>query len=300
MQPTANNPHLLNANEPSMSRRDFIVSLSTVAGTWPIRGLAQTSGNRRRISVLMSTAQTDPEGQARVAVFTKTLVKLGWTMGRNIEIDVRWDAGDAKRADAHAMEVVAQTPDLIVANASPALSAVQRQTSAVPIVFVQVTDPVGGRFVADLARPGGNTTGFTSFEDSMSAKWPQLLKEAVPHINRIALLSTTGLDSTTARMMPAIQAAARSSGVELITADVRDQIEIGQAYERFSRESVDGVIVIPHPLFTINRDQIIALAAQRRLPAMYYFRFFVTSGGLMSYGPDTLDIYERAASYADR
>lgn len=248
----------------------------------------------------MSTARTDLEGQARVAAFIRALEHLGWTVGRNVEIDVRWDAGNAKRADSHAKEITAHTPDLIVANASQALSAVQRQTSAIPIIFVQVVDPIGGRFIADLAHPGGNTTGFTSFEDTMSGKWPQLLKEAVPHATRIALVRNIGPDSATARMMPAIEAAAGSSGVELITADVRDRIEIGQAYERFARASAAGVIVMPDPLFTINRDEIIALAAQRHLPAMYYFRFFVTSGGLMSYGPDTIDVYERAASYADR
>jgi putative tryptophan/tyrosine transport system substrate-binding protein len=283
-----------------LRRRDFLLRLGSVALPWPLRGLAQTSIGTRKIGVLMSTAENDPEGRTRVATFVEALRKLGWMVGRNVEFDVRWHAGDAKRAQIHAADIVAGMPDLIVANASQALSAVQRQTSTIPIVFVQVADPIGDHFVVDLAHPDGNTTGFTSFEDTMSAKWLQLLKEAVPHINRVALIRNVGPDSATARMMPAIQTAAQSSGVELITADVRDQLEIDHAYEAFARASVNGVITMPDPLFTIYRDRIIALAAQRRLPAMYYFRFFATSGGLMSYGPDTADIYERAASYTDR
>jgi ABC-type uncharacterized transport system substrate-binding protein len=210
-----------------MKRRDFIMNVGGTALAWPFLGLAQPSDRTRRIGVPMSTAESDPEGRSRITAFTQVLQTLGWTDGRNIPINVRWDAGDAKRAQMHAAELLTLAPDLLVANAAPALLAVQRETSTIPILFVQVADPIGGGFVTNLAHPSGNVTGFTS-------------------------------------------------------------------------ESSGGVIAMPDPLFTINRDKIIALASRHRLPAMYYFRVFATSGGLMSYGPDTTDIYQRAASYVDR
>ena len=283
-----------------MKRRDFMSNLGGSALAWPFRGLAQPSDRKRRIGVLMSTAESDPEGRSRINALTQMLHTLGWTDGHNIQISVRWDAGEAKRAKMHAAELLALAPDLLVANAAPALLAVQRETSAIPIVFVQVADPIGGGFVTDLAHPSGNITGFTSFEDAMGAKWLQLLKELVPSITRVALLRNFGPTSTAARMMPAIDTAARAMGCKLITADVRDRVGIERAYDVFVRDSSDCVIAIPDPLFTVDRDQIIALASRHRLPAMYYFRFFATSGGLMSYGPDTTDIYQRAASYVDR
>jgi len=283
-----------------MKRRDFIANLGGTALAWPLVGLAQPSDRLRRIGVLMSTAESDPEGRSRIAAFTQMLQTLGWTDGRNIQINVRWDAGDAKRAQTHAAELLTLAPDLLVANAAPALLAAQRETSTIPIVFVQVADPIGGGFVTNLAHPSGNITGFTSFEEAMSAKWLQLLKEFVPSISRVALLRSFGPASLAARMMPAIDTAARAMGVQLITADVRDRVSIERAYDVFVRESSGGVIVMPDPFFTNNRDQLIALASRHRLPAMYYFRYFATSGGLISYGPDTTDIYQRAASYVDR
>ena len=283
-----------------MRRRDFIAQLGGATLAWPFVARAQTPDRTRRIGVLMSTAESDPEGQSRITAFAQSLKGLGWTAGRNIQIDQRWGAGDVKRAQIYAQELVGLSPDLILANASEALIAAQRETRTIPIVFVQVADPIGGGFVTNLAHPGGNITGFTSFEDTMSAKWLQLLKEILPHISRVALIRIPDTASATARMMPAIEAAARSMRVQLTTADVRDGDEIERAYEIFVRESSGGVIAMPDPLFTVNRDRMIELAARHHLPAVYYFRFFAASGGLMSYGPDTADIYNRAASYADR
>jgi len=267
---------------------------------WPFTGHAQAPARTPRIGVLMSTAEGDSEGQARVATLMQALQALGWTDGRNIRIDLRWGAGDAKQAQVLAAELVGLAPDLILANAGQALKAVQGATRTIPIVFVQVNNPVEGGFVANLAHPGGNITGFTSFEDAMGAKWLQLLREIVPRIARVALVQNAGQTSGTARMLPAIEAAARSMGVHLTTMAVVDGAEIDRAYARFAHEQVGGVIVLPDPLFTVHRDRLIAAAARNRTPTVYYFRFFATSGGLISYGPHTTDIYERAAAYADR
>jgi putative ABC transport system substrate-binding protein len=282
-----------------MKRREFIAALGGAA-VWPFAVRAQHPDRTRRIGILMSTAENDREGQSRVAALTQRLAELGWSVGRNLQIDLRWGASDTAHSQTSAAELVNLAPDLLVANAGSALAAARQSTRAIPIVFVQVTDPVGSGFVASLANPGENVTGFTSFEGSMGAKWVELLREIAPNIRRDVILQNPAYAPTNAQLMPAIESVAQSLGVQLTTTDVRDGAEIEAVFDALARETGVGVIPAPNPVFTINRKRMIALVAQHHLPAVYYFRFFAEDGGLMSYGPDTIDVYRQAASYVDR
>jgi putative ABC transport system substrate-binding protein len=238
--------------------------------------------------------------KARLAVFLQGLQELGWTDGRNVRIDYRWAAADADRSRTYAAELVALAPDVILASASQSTAALLQTTRTVPIVFVNVVDPVGAGFVARLARPGGNATGFTPFEYSLSGKWLELFKEIAPNLTRIAILRDPAV-ATGIGQFAAIQAMAPSSfGVELSPIDVRDVGEIERDVAAFARESNGGLIVTASSGAIVHRELIIMLAARHRLPAVYPFRFFVTSGGLISYGPDTTDQFRRAAGYVDR
>ena len=254
----------------------------------------------RRVGVLMSRAADDPEEQARFAAFLQGLQELGWTDGRNVRIDYRWAAADADRSRTYAAELVALAPDVILAAGSPSVAALLQTTRTVPIVFVNVVDPVGAGYVARLARPGGNATGFTAFEYSLSGKWLELLKEIAPNLTRIAILRDPALAAGIGQFA-AIQAMAPSSfGVELSPIDVRDGGEIERDVATFARESNGGLIVTASSAAAVHRELIIMLAARHRLPAVYPFRYFVTSGGLISYGPDPTDLFRRAAGYVDR
>ena len=254
----------------------------------------------RRIGVLMASAADDPESQARIAAFLQGLQQLGWTDGRNVRIDTRWATTDADDIRRHAAELVALAPDVILAATGTATVAPLLQaTRTVPIVFVQVIDPVGAGFVASLARPGGNATGFTIYEYGMSGKWLELLKEIAPRVTRAAVLRDPAIASGIGQFA-AVQAVAPSLGVELSPVDVRDAGEIERAVTAFARSSNGGLIVTASALATRHRDLIIALAARHRLPAVYAYRYFVTAGGLISYGPDLIDQYRRAAGYVDR
>jgi len=237
---------------------------------------------------------------ARIKALLKELSDLGWSAGGNLQVDLRWGANDPDRSRSDADDLISLAPDLLVANATSALAAAQQATRTIPIVFVQVTDPVRGGFVGNLARPGGNITGFTSFEDSLGAKWLEVLKQIAPQTNRALIMRNPAADSGTARLMPAIEATAQSLGIQLTYTDVRDGAEIEKALRALASASDAGMIPVPDPLFTVNRKRMIALAAEQRLPAVYYFRYFATEGGLMSYGPDTIDVYRRAAAYVDR
>jgi putative ABC transport system substrate-binding protein len=225
---------------------------------------------------------------------------LGWIDGRNVRIIARWGAGDADRIRGSAAELVAIAPDVILATSSPALVASQHATRTVPIVFTSVVDPVGGGFVDSLTRPGGNTTGFALFEYGLSGKWLEILKQIAPGVTRAAVLRDAATTRTAAGQSAAIQAVAPSLGVELSPAVVRDAHEIERAVTTFAAGSNDGLVVIGSPLTAIHRDLIVALAAQHRLPAVYPFRYFATRGGLISYGPDSIEPYRRAAGYVDR
>ena len=239
----------------------------------------------RRIGVLMSTAADDPESSARLAAFLQGVAQLGWTDGRNVRIDTRWGAGDTERIRKHVEELVALAPDVILANGTTIMGPLQRATRTVPIVFVTVSDPVGAGLVASLARPGGNATGFASSEYGMSGKWLELLKQVAPRTTRAAVIRNPALSSGSGQF-GAIQAVAPFLGLDVSPVDVRETSEIERALTAFARVPNGGLIVTISTLTIVHRDLIIALAARHRLPAVYPYRLFVTSGGLISYGPD--------------
>ena len=281
-----------------MKRREFIALLGGAA-VWPLAGRAQQPEQTRRIAALMALAADDPDGPPRFTAFLQGLQELGWVEGRNVRIEPRWAAGAADRFRTDAAELVAFVPNVILANGTPAVAALQQLTRTIPIVFVNVIDPVGAGFVPSLARPGGNTTGFTLFEYSISSKWIETLKQIAPHIKRVGVLRDSTIASGIGQFA-VIQAVAPSFGVELIPVGVSDPGEIERAVAAFARDSNGGLIVTLSTLAVVHRDLIIALAARHGLPAVYGGRLFATGGGLMSYGPDLVEPYRRAASYVDR
>ena len=287
-----------------MKRREFITLLGSAAAAFsvsgPLTARAQQSGGMRRIGVLMASAADDSENQARMAAFLQGLAQLGWTDGRNIRIDTRWATTNPDELRRHATELAALAPDVLVAaSGTTTVAPLLQATRTVPIVFVVVVDPVGAGFVASLARPGGNATGFTTFEYGMSGKWLELLKQIAPSMTRAAVLRDPAIASGIGQF-GAVQAVAPSLGVELSPVDVRDAPEIERAVTSFARSSGGGLIVTPSPLANRHRDLIIMLTARHRLPAVYAWRYYVTDGGLISYGPDSIDQYRRAAGYVDR
>ena len=281
-----------------MRRREFITLVGGAAAI-PLVAGAQQPQRVRRIGVLMSTAAHDPVGQARITAFRQGLQKLGWTEGKNARIDIRWAGGNADLDRKFAAELVALTPDVILATASPTVAALQGTTRAVPIVFAHAVDPVGAGFVDSLARPGGNATGFVLFEYGISAKWLELLKEVAPSVTRVAVLRDPAAAAGTGQF-GAIQSVAPSFGVELSPVNVRDPAEIERTVSAFAGSANGGLIVTASPLITAHRDLIITLAARHKLPAIYYDHFFVAADGLISYGTDIVDQYRRAAAYVDR
>jgi len=283
-----------------MRRRKFLGVVSGAVVAFPLAARAQQGERMRRVGVLMASTADDPESQARIAAFVRALEQLGWTDGRNMRIDTRWATSNADDLRRHAAELAALAPDVILAAAGTSTVAPLLQaTRTVPIVFVVVIDPVGSGFVASLARPGGNATGFTMFEYGMSGKWLELLKEIAPRVMRAAVLRDPGVASGIGQFA-AVQTVAPSLGVELSPVDARDAPEIERAVTAFARSSNGGLIVTSSPVATRHRDLIITLAARLRLPAVYASRFFVTGGGLISYGPDLVDQFRRAAGYVDR
>ena len=282
----------------SIKRREFISLLGGAAATWPLAARAQQPERMRRIGVLMNVEADEPVGQPRIAAFVEGLQQLGWTDGRNVRIDTRWPGGDPDRVRKYAAELVGLAPNVILASASPSVAALQRVTRSVPIVFANVIDPVGAGFVASLARPGGNTTGFSSFEYSISGKWLELLKEIAPNVTRAAVVRDPALAAGIGQFA-AIQAMAPPS-FELTLIDMRDPGEIERAITAFARERNGGLIVTASSLAVTYRDLIISLARRYSLPNVYGFRYYPASGGLASYGPDVVDPYRRAAGYVDR
>jgi ABC-type uncharacterized transport system substrate-binding protein len=281
-----------------IGRRDFITLLGGAAA-WPLAARAQQGERMRRIRVLMNLAADDPEGQARITAFAQGLQETGWIIGRNVRIDYRWSEGAVERHRQHAAELIALAPDVILAATSLSVAALQQVSRTIPIVFVQVIDPVSGGFVDSLARPGGNATGFTVFEYGISGKWLELLKEIAPRVTRVAVIR----DPTTAAQigqLGAIQSVAPSLGVELRPVDVRDAGEIERAITAFAHSSNGGLIVLSGAGSLAHRKLIITLAARDRLPAVYSDRVFVAGGGLISYDLDRTEQYRRAASYVDR
>jgi putative tryptophan/tyrosine transport system substrate-binding protein len=267
---------------------------------WPIQGHAQPSAGPRRIGVLTYAQGNDPQSKVSLDAFVQTLQKLGWTVGRNLSIDTRWAGGDAERARKYADELVALAPDVILAaGGAIGVRPLQRATHTTPIVFVEVSDAVGAGFVKSLAKPGGNTTGFTHFEFDISTKWLELLKQVAPRMTRTAVLRDTNNPSGTAQF-GGIQAVAPSLGVQATPIGLNDAREIEDGLNEFGREQNGGVIVTPSGLAIIHRQLIIRTTTRLKLPAIYPFRYFVADGGLISYGPDVVDQYRRAAGYVDR
>jgi putative ABC transport system substrate-binding protein len=282
-----------------MKRREFITLLGGAAAAWPLAARAQQGERIRRIGVLMNLTSDDPEAIARLAAFHQGLQQHNWTIGQNLRVDHRWGAGDPERYRRFAEELVALAPDAFFAATTPTVRALQRVTRTLPIVFGGAIDPVGSGLVASLAQPGGNVTGFSLFEYSISGKWLEILKQAVPTLRRAAVIRDTTTVTGVAQFA-AIQAVAPSLGVELRPLEVSDTAEIEPALAAFARPGNSGLIVTASPLSLVHRELIITLAMRHKLTAVYPFRAFVTGGGLICYGPDLIDGYRRAAGYVDR
>jgi ABC-type uncharacterized transport system substrate-binding protein len=282
-----------------IQRREFITLLGGAAAAWPLAARAQQPERVRRVGVLLPAAADDSQYQAWVGAFLQALALLGWSIGRNVRIDTRWATANAETIRSHAAELAALVPDVILAHGNSAVGALLQTTRTLPIVFPVIGDPVAGGFVESLARPGGNATGFMNFDFSFSGKWLEVLKQIAPSVTRVAVLRDPALGSGTSQFA-VIQAAAPSLRMEVNPANMRDAGEIERAITAFARGSNSGLIVTAGGAAQRHRDLIITLAAQHKLPTVYYERFYVAAGGLISYGASLIDQYQRAASYVDR
>jgi putative tryptophan/tyrosine transport system substrate-binding protein len=284
-----------------MRRREFFGLIGSAASIWSLAAYAQQVDRIRKVAILMNFAAEDAQGKARLQAFSQSLHKTGWIEGENLRAEVRWASDNAERFRQYARELVGSAPDVILASGSPSVAALQQVTRREPIVFANVVDPVGAGFVTSLARPGGNTTGFTAFEYSISGKWLELLKELAPNLTRVVVLREPSIGSGIGQFA-AIQtmASASSAGVELSVIDPSDASGIERALAAFAHEPNGGVILTASTSTAAHRESIISLTKRYRLPAVYAFRYFVVDGGLASYGPDTIDGYRRAAAYVDR
>jgi len=278
------------------SRREFITLLGGAAATWPLAARAQQAERVRRIGVLMGAVESDPARRSQLAAFRGALAKLGWS---NLGIEVRWGA-DPELCARYAAELVALGPELLLADSSPSLEALQRQTRTIPIVFVTVADPVGQGFVANLAHPGGNITGFSVFDAPMASKWLEMLTQITPPVTRVAMLFNPATTPYANLILQAMEEAAPSFAVAVRAAPVNSDFEVDAMMAALAREGRGGVLVLTSIFTATNRDAIIALAARHRLPAVYAFPFFAEAGGLMSYGVDVADVHRRAADYVNR
>jgi len=279
-------------------RRLFLLSAGAfLAG--PLAVIAQQAGKMRRIGVLSGTGAANPDTQANIAAFVKSLQSFGWTVGAGVTIDYRWSAGDPARARLYAKELVALAPDVILASGYAPVAALHKESVTIPIVFTRLSDPVGQGLVASLAHPGGNVTGFTNFDVAMGGKWLQILKEVAPSIARVAVLANPET-STLNAWFRSIKAVAGSLAIELVAAPVRDQDGIERAIKEIGRKAGGGLIIPPDGFTIEHRAEVITLAAKFRVPAIYPFRVFAANGGLVSYGVDTDEQFRQAASYIDR
>jgi putative ABC transport system substrate-binding protein len=285
-----------------LKRRELVVLFCGAAVAWPLAALAQQADRIRRIGLLLGVAESDPQGQAGLVVFTNALQELGWTEGRNIQIDYRWAAANVDRMQAFAKELVDLQPSLIVGQTTQVVAALQRETKTIPIVFVLVSDPVGSGFVASLPRPGGNTTGFVNIESSLGGKWIELLKELVPRLTRASLIFNPDTATYSAYYLPPFETAARTYGIEPIVAPVRNDADIERTIAELGNARYGGLVVMPDSFTGTwhNLELIISLAARHRVPTVYPYRFMVDAGGLVSYGIDNVDLFRRAATYVDR
>jgi putative ABC transport system substrate-binding protein len=283
----------------NIRRRNFIASIGGAMVAWPVAARAQKQEHTRLVGVLIGTAESDPESKRRVESLQRGLLDAGWTEGRNIHIEYRFSGADPERMRRFALEVVGIAPDVIVVHSNDFLAVLRQIGSIIPTVFTQVGDPVGSGFVESLAHPGGNLTGFTTYESDIGGKWLQTLKEIAPETTRAVILLDANIAANLAYSRSAEQAAT-TSGVTVISRAIRDPSELEDVITAVTDHAHDGLVVLPSPMTGVNRDRIIALAAKYRLPAIFAFRFFTVSGGLISYGVDTSDLYRRAGAYVDR
>jgi putative tryptophan/tyrosine transport system substrate-binding protein len=281
-----------------MRRREFITLLGGAAVAWPLEARAQPPGRVRRIAVLVGATENDPEAPLSSEAFRQTLHQLGWKEGVSVRIDTRWGAGDPDRMRAYARELMGTAPDVAVADSTPAALALQREGRTTPIIFIQAGDPVGSGLVANLARPGGNLTGFTNYVPSMGGKWLELLKEVAPRLARVAALFNP--KTHTGQYWNVLETATQSLGVAFGKVPVEDDTGIARAVEAMAGEPAGGLIVMPDSFTMTHRETIVALAARHRVPTVYPFRVFAATGGLMSYGMSRTGVYRDAASYVDR
>jgi ABC-type uncharacterized transport system substrate-binding protein len=283
-----------------MRRREFITLLGGAAA-FPLPAGAQQSGEMRRLGVLSNIGESDPEAQSMAAALHRGLRELGWVNGRTLQVDHRWGAGNPKRIADFAKELVALKPDVIVAHTTPSVIALREETNTIPLVFVQVSDPIGTGFITNMAHPGGNITGFTNFESSMVGKWVEMLKEMTPNITRVAFLFNPQTAPYVTRFYQGpLEASARSLRIEPWAASVSSAADIESTIAKFSREGGGGLIMMPDSFNIVHRERTIAFSAQYRLPAISPYRFAVQEGGLMSYGVEQIELFRQAASYVDR
>jgi putative tryptophan/tyrosine transport system substrate-binding protein len=283
-----------------MRRREFIALLGCMAATWPIRARAQQADRVRRIAVLMNNAKDDPEGQTRAAAFRQGLQALGWTEGSNLRIDWYWTAGDIGRIRGDVTRIAGDPPDIIVANGRVTLSEAVQVIRSIPIVFVLVNDPVGQGFISSLARPGGNVTGFTFVEYAMFGKSLELLKKVAPAVTRVGFIFNPDMSAYYDQFLPTFETDARQHSITLTVARVGTKAEIDAAIAKLAVAPGGGLMVPPDAYTLVHRDLIVQSTAQHRIPAIYSYRQLIKEGGLMSYGPETSDIFRRSASYVDR
>ena len=283
-----------------MKRREFITLIGGVAA-WPMAARAQQGGDMRRLGVLSNIGESDPEAQSMAAALHRGLRELGWVNGRTLQVDHRWGAGNPQRVAGFAKELVGLKPDVIVAHTTPSVIALRKETNTIPLVFVQISDPIGTGFITNMSRPGGNITGFTNFEASMVGKWVEMLKEMAPGISRVTFLFNPQTAPYVTRFyQEPLEASARSLRIEPWAASVSSAADIESTIAKFSREGDGGLIVMPDSFNIVHRERTIALAAQYRLPAISPYRFAVQEGGLMSYGVEQVALFRQAASYVDR
>jgi putative ABC transport system substrate-binding protein len=283
-----------------MKRREFITLVGGAAAAWPSAARARQPERVRRIGVLMVDAESDPEGQSRAKAIRDGLKQLGWAEGRNVKIDYRWAAGDAGLIRTFAKELVELQPDVLLARSTPATAVLKAETRTIPMVFTTVSDPIGSGFVANLAHPGGNITGFTNFESTIIGKWLGLLKEIAPRITQVGAMYNPETAPYAAYYVRLLEVAAKSFSVEPVSVVVHDDVDIERVIAGLASESNGGLIILPDAFTGSHRKQIVEQAARHRVPAVYPYGFIAVEGGLMSYGIDVTDLYQRAASYIDR
>ena len=283
-----------------MRRRAFVQGVAATLAAWPLNARAQQAGGRRRLGILMAVAESDADARKGIGILQQSLQELGWKDGNNLIIDYRWGNGDADRIQALAKELVDLHPDVLIGHSTPSAKGLLNQTHSIPIVFLTVTDPMGQGLVSSLSHPGGNITGFSVFEFSLGTKWLETLKQIAPGVRRVTAIFNPETAPYYGLYLQSINAGTSSLGIELFAAPVHSEADIERVIRKIGSEPDSGLFVLPDSHNVVHRQRIIELAAQYRLPAIYYFRYFVSDGGLISYGPDEMDLFRRTAGYVDQ